>query len=310
MARLPERVLVLMGGNSAERAISLQSGQTVLAALRRLGIEAEGLDVRDDPVPALLAGRWDAAFIALHGEGGEDGTIQGVLEWVGLPYTGSGVLASALAMDKLRSKLVWQGAGLPTPAYLRIDGPGAARRAVDTLGLPLIVKPAREGSSLGMTRVERAEAIEPAWREARRYAGEVFAERWIEGRELTVAIVDGRALPVIDIETPRAFYDYAAKYQAEDTRFTCPAPLPASLLGRCQSLALEAFDILGCRGWGRIDLFCDSDEALWLIEVNTVPGMTDHSLVPMAARAAGMDFDELVAAVLGTAAVRSTGGRR
>ena len=309
MGRLPERVVVLMGGDSAERTISLQSGQSVLAALRRLGVQAEALDVTGNPVPALLAGRWDAAFIALHGEGGEDGTIQGVLEWLGLPYTGSGVLASALAMDKLRSKLVWQGAGLPTPTYLRIDDPEAAHRAVETLGLPLIVKPAREGSSLGMSRVERADAIEMAWREARRYAGEVFAERCIEGHELTVAIVDGRPLPVIGIETPRAFYDYAAKYQAEDTRFTCPAPLPALLLERCQSLALEAFEALGCRGWGRVDLFCDAREDLWLIEVNTVPGMTDHSLVPMAARAAGMDFDELVARVLSTA-WPPTGGER
>ncbi len=308
-ARLPERVVVLMGGDSAERAISLETGQSVLAALRRLGLRAEGLDISGNPVPRLLAGDWDAAFIALHGPGGEDGTIQGVLDWLGLPYTGSGVLASALAMDKLRSKLVWRGAGLPTPAYCRLDSPQDARHAVDELGLPVIVKPAREGSSLGMSRVERADEIEPAWREARRYAGEVFAERCIEGHELTVAIVDGEPLPVIGIDTPRAFYDYAAKYQADDTRFTCPAPLPETVLERCRSLALEAFSMLACRGWGRIDLFCDGRKDLWLIEANTVPGLTDHSLVPMAARAAGMTFDALVARILATARCRDGGGR-
>ncbi len=300
------RVVVLMGGGSPEREISLQTGRMILSALRRQGLEAEAVDMAGDGVDRLVAGDWGAAFVALHGPGGEDGTLQGLLEWLGLPYTGSGVMASALAMDKLRSKLVWRGAGLPTPEHRRLAGIDDLDRAIDRLGLPLIVKPARQGSSLGMSRVERAEDLEMAWREASRYAGDVFAERCVTGRELTVAIVGGRPLPIVEIETPRAFYDYAAKYEAEDTRFTCPARLDPAVAERCQARAIEAFDVLGCRGWGRVDLFVDGDGSPWLIEVNTVPGMTDHSLLPMAARAAGMDFDGLVLEILASA---TTDGR-
>ncbi len=302
------RVAVLMGGQSAEREISLASGQSVLQALLRQGVEAEAIDaVGSSLVQRLQEGSWQAVFIALHGRGGEDGSVQGLLECLRLPYTGSAVLASALAMDKLCSKAVWQGRGLPTPACVPLLTAEDCQRALDELGLPLIIKPSSEGSSIGMSRVDEASAMTAAWEKARRCHSEVFAERLIVGQELTVAILAGRALPVIAIDTPRQFYDFAAKYQAADTRFQCPASLSAEQTRACQELALAAFAALGCAGWGRVDLFLDRDGGLWLIEVNTVPGMTDHSLLPMAARAAGMDFDTLVMAILDAASTRSGG---
>ncbi len=294
------KVAVLMGGRSAERDISLRSGGAVLAALRRQGVDAHGVDAGADVVARLQAGGFARAFIALHGRGGEDGVIQGALETMGLPYTGSGVLASALSMDKLRSKRVWQGAGLPTPPCRPVTREEDLDAAMEAVGLPLIVKPVHEGSSLGMTKVYSWEALPEAWRAARAYDADVLVEQWIDGREYTVAVIGDRALPLIAISTGREFYDYTAKYDDDSTLFECPCGLPAAREAVLQALALEAFAALGCRGWGRVDLICDEDDEPWLIEVNTVPGMTDHSLVPMAARAAGLSFDEVVMEVLAT----------
>ncbi len=292
------RVAVLMGGRAAERGISLQSGAAVLRSLQRSGIDAVGVDVDGAVLRRLEAGGFSRAFIALHGRGGEDGVIQGALETLGLPYTGSGVLASALSMDKLRSKQLWRGAGLPTPPAAALGEEADLTAVPAQLGLPLIVKPVHEGSSLGMSRVDEAGDLARAWRTARELDREVLAERWVEGVEYTAAIVGETVLPLVRIETPRAFYDFAAKYEAQDTRFLCPCSLPAAREAELQALALEAFRVLGCRGWGRVDLICDEDGRPWLIEANTVPGMTDHSLVPMAARAADIGFDELVWRIL------------
>ena len=295
------KVVVLMGGNSAERAISLKSGEAVLAALRASGVEAEGLDAAaPDLLERLIAGGFGRAFIALHGRGGEDGVIQGALETLGLPYTGSGVLGSALAMDKVRSKQVWVARGLPTPDFVVAESPADLARVEETLGFPVMVKPAREGSSIGMNRVDDAEALQAAWEEASGYDSEVLIERWITGGEYTVAILEGEALPPIRLETPRAYYDYTAKYEADSTRYLCPCGLAEGEEAEIRMLALEAFRALGCSGWGRVDLLRDGDGRFLLIEANTVPGMTDHSLVPMAARAAGMDFEALVLRILAT----------
>lgn len=292
------RVVVLMGGTSAERAISLKSGQAVLTALLNSGVDAHVLDPKDGLLEGLDGKAYDRAFIVLHGRGGEDGTIQGMLELLRIPYTGSGVLASALAMDKLRSKQLWLGMGLPTPAFALLRSEADLEAAVERLGLPLMIKPAREGSSIGLTRVDKASDMAAAWKAARACDDEVIAEQWITGREFTVAVLGDRALPEILIETPHAFYDYDAKYTADDTRFTCPSDLEQTSRDAMQRLALEAFSALGCRGWGRIDMMRDADGRCWLIEANTVPGMTDHSLVPMAARAEGMSFDGLVLSIL------------
>lgn len=293
------KVAVLMGGWSAERTISLNSGQAVLDALTSRGVDAHGIDVRRETVLKDMAdGGFNRAFIILHGPGGEDGVMQGALELMGLPYTGSGVMASALAMDKLRSKQLLEGAGIPTPPYVVLDETTDPGWATATLGLPLMVKPALEGSSIGMSKVNEAELLSEAWRKAAEFNGAVLAERWIEGREYTVAILDGMPLPAICLETPRDFYDYEAKYQANDTRYLCPCGLSAEDEQRLQRLALSAFQALGAEGWGRVDIMCAEDGTPFVIELNTVPGMTDHSLVPMAARAAGIEFDELVLRIL------------
>lgn len=293
------KVAVLMGGTSGEREISLLSGQAVLAALQRQGVDAHGLDVQGaDVLEALRTGGYARAFIALHGRGGEDGVIQGALELLGLPYTGSGVMASALAMDKLRTKQLWQGAGLPTPQGAVIRSEADLDGLPQRLGLPLIIKPAHEGSSLGMTKVTSEAALLPAWRLAAGLDTQVFAERWIDGPELTCAILDDGALPLIRVETPHDFYDFEAKYRADNTRYHCPCGLERQDEQALQELALQAFAAVGCRGWGRVDMLRDAAGQTWLIEVNTIPGMTDHSLVPMAARAAGIDFDELVWRIL------------
>jgi len=293
------KVAVLMGGWSAERAVSLNSGQAVLDALRAGGVDAVGIDVRRERVIRdLLNGGYDRAFNILHGPGGEDGVMQGLLEVLGLPYTGSGVLASALAMDKLRSKQLLEGAGLPTPPWLVLDEDFDADYVSATLGLPVMIKPALEGSSLGMSKVDDSTGLRQAWREAAAYEGAVLAERWIEGAEYTVAILGDTPLPVIRLETPREFYDYAAKYQADDTRYLCPCGLDEEEERRLQRLALAAFEALGAQGWGRVDILCDEAGTPYVIELNTVPGMTDHSLVPMAARAAGLDFEQLVLRIL------------
>ncbi|VAW99300.1 D-alanine--D-alanine ligase [hydrothermal vent metagenome] len=297
------KVAVLMGGLSAEREVSLRSGAAVLTALQRQNIDAHGVDVGHDIVSVLLDGQFDCAFIALHGRRGEDGVIQGVLETLNIPYTGSGVLGSALSMDKVRSKQVWQTAGLPTPAFAVLNDDSDWSAVVDELGLPLAVKPVHEGSSLGATRVEHLKNLEPAWRNAAEFDATVMAEPWIIGEEYTVGILDGEALPVIRLETPREFYDYEAKYNTDDTRYHCPSGLSAADEQQFQALALSAFTALGATGWGRIDFMLDKNGAPWLLENNTVPGLTDHSLVPMAAQAAGIDFDELILRVLSAAMV-------
>ena len=293
------KVAVLMGGWSAERTVSLNSGQAVLDALRHAGVDAHGVDVRRESVMHdLLEGQYARAFIILHGPGGEDGVMQGALEVLGLPYTGSGVMASALAMDKLRSKQLLEGAGIPTPPYLVLEEDFDPDYVVATLGLPLMVKPALEGSSIGMTKVNEVEDLPVAWQKAASFKGEVLVERWIEGREYTVAILGDTPLPAICLETPREFYDYEAKYQATDTRYLCPCGLAAEEEHRLQRLALAAFQALGAEGWGRVDIMCTQDGTPFVIELNTVPGMTDHSLVPMAAKAAGIDFAQLVLRIL------------
>jgi D-alanine-D-alanine ligase len=287
-----------MGGRSAEREISLKSGTMVLDALKKSGVDAHAFDPRDSGLDALKAQRFDRAFIALHGRFGEDGTVQGALEYLGIPYTGSGVMASALAMDKWRTKLLWQAAGLPTPGCelmtARTDSAELAKR----LGLPLMVKPAREGSSIGMTKVTSVEKIAPAYEVAARYDEVVIAERFIEGAELTAGILADEPLPLIRLETPREFYDYEAKYFANDTRYILPCGLPADEERFVQRTALEAFRVLGCSGWGRVDVMLDRGGSPYLLEVNTIPGMTDHSLVPMAARAQGISFENLVVRIL------------
>jgi len=302
------RVAVLYGGVSSERAVSLISGKAVLEALLRRGVAAEGFDPADKPLTDLLAGGFTRVWIALHGPGGEDGTVQGALECLGLPYTGSGVLGSALGMDKLRTKRLAQAIGVPTAPYLVLAEPEDLPMALGQLGLPMIIKPATQGSSVGMARVERAEQLEGAWREALRFDPVVFVEPWITGAEYTVGILQGTALPSIRIETPRAFYDYEAKYLSSDTRYHVPSGLSGQAEAHLANLAVAAFEACGAEGWGRVDFMMDSTGRPLLLEINTVPGMTDHSLVPMAARAAGIDFDELVWRVLETSFTRIPAG--
>lgn len=293
------KVAVLMGGWSAEREVSLKSGQAVLSALSQRGVNAHGVDVRMETiVQQLQQGSFDRAFIALHGRGGEDGVIQGVLEVLGIPYTGSGVLASALAMDKLRTKQLLVGMGLPTPDFMLLQADSDFEHVVASLGLPLSVKPALEGSSLGMTKVNSVDQLSAAWATATQFEGPVLVESWIEGDEYTVSILGDKALPTIRLETPREFYDYAAKYEADTTQFFCPCGLSPEQEGRLQKLALSAFNAVGARGWGRVDLFIDKHNKPWIIEVNTVPGMTDHSLVPLSAKTAGLAFSEVLWRIL------------
>jgi len=292
------RVALLMGGWAAEREISLRSGARVLDALRALGVDVGVVDPRDDGLDRLK--EFDRAFIILHGRGGEDGVIQGALEALKLPYTGSGVLGSALGMDKLSSKRVWRGAGLPTPEFVLLGDDTDWDAVAAQLGMPVMVKPVREGSSIGMSKVSDVAGLAAAYRRAAEYDRVVIAERWIRGQEFTVGILNGRALPVIRLETPCEFYDYEAKYSRNDTRYYCPCGLSPAEEAEVQRLALQAFDTLGCSGWGRVDLMRDEQGRSWLLEVNTVPGMTDHSLVPMAAKAAGLSFEALVWEILGT----------
>ncbi|MFP5505300.1 MAG: D-alanine--D-alanine ligase [Gammaproteobacteria bacterium] len=293
------KVAVLYGGTSAEREVSLKSGRAVLEALHKRGVDAHGVDVVDGSVLEVLrSGGYARAFIALHGRGGEDGVIQGALETLGLPYTGSGVLGSALGMDKVRTKQIWLAAGLPTPKFLVLEHEADLDRVAAELGFPVMIKPAHEGSSIGMSKVERAADLPAAWRAAMQYDRAVLAEAWITGREYTAAILGEQTLPLIRLETPHAFYDYEAKYRADDTRYHCPCGLSEAQEQGLRELALRAFHAVAAQGWGRVDLMCDRDGKPYLIEVNTVPGMTDHSLVPMAARAAGIDFEALVWRIL------------
>lgn len=297
----PERfgkVAVIYGGSSAEREISLASGAAVLQGLLDAGVDAVGVDAGAGLLTELHNLQPDRIFIALHGPGGEDGTVQGALEWLAMPYTGSGVQASALAMDKLRCKQLWLGAGLPTAAFTVLEEESDWTKVLSELGGSAIVKPANEGSSLGMAKAETADELEQAWRAAASYDGSVIAEAWMSGEEYTVAILNGRALPVIKLETDRTFYDYEAKYQSEDTRYLCPCGLSPEREQQLQQLALNAFNSLGCRGWGRVDVMVDNQGDWQLLEVNTIPGMTDHSLVPMAAKAAGLSFSDLVVEIV------------
>ena len=298
------RVAVLMGGASAEREVSLRSGKAVLNALLVREVDAIGLDVGGNLVEPLLESSYDRVFNIIHGRGGEDGVLQGALEALGIPYTGSGVLASALAMDKLRTKLCWLGSGLPTPGWMLLEDQGDLNRCAEQLGFPLIVKPANEGSSIGMSRAGNLAELQEAWNIAAQYDCDVFADVWGEGKEYTAAILDGQPLPLIRLETPNVFYDFDAKYRADTTRYHCPCGLDGDKETELQALAIRACQTLGVKGWGRVDLLVDKENRPWLIEVNTVPGMTDHSLVPMAAKAQGIEFDELVWRILETSLVQ------
>jgi D-alanine-D-alanine ligase len=292
------KVAVLLGGKSAEREVSLKSGGMVLKALRSRGVDAHPFDPAERSLEDLVKEKYERAFIALHGRFGEDGTVQGILEWLGIPYTGSGVLASALAMDKLRTKRLWGAEKLPTPAYELLGEDTNFRITARRLGVPLMVKPASEGSSIGMSKVRAAAKLEEAYRLAAKYDRVVIAEQFVDGMELTGAILGERALPLIKLETPRDFYDYEAKYLADDTRYIVPCGLPAKKEQELQELCVAAFRSLGCSGWGRVDLMLNRRGRPFLLEVNTSPGMTDHSLVPMAARAVGLSYDDLCVKIL------------
>ncbi|UVL55458.1 D-alanine--D-alanine ligase [Pseudomonas sp. B21-032] len=292
------RVAVLYGGKSAEREVSLKSGAAVIQALTSAGVDVVAIDVGDDLLQRLLSEKIDRAFIILHGRGGEDGSMQGLLECLGIPYTGSGILASALAMDKLRTKQVWHSLGIPTPRHAVLSSEADCISAGAELGFPLIVKPAHEGSSIGMAKVQGVDELIAAWKDAATYDSQVLVEQWIHGPEFTVATLRGQVLPPIALGTPHTFYDYDAKYIANDTQYRIPCGLDAAKEQELIDLTARACDAIGIAGWGRLDVMQDEQGRFWLLEVNTAPGMTDHSLVPMAARAAGLDFQQLVLAIL------------
>jgi len=289
------RVAVLMGGRSAEREISLISGNAVLA-----GLQHKGIDVSFDICQKIASGEFERAFIVLHGRGGEDGEIQGFLQAVNLPYTGSAITASVLSMNKRLSKLAWIQQGLPTAIFMPVTEQTDTQALVDELGLPLIIKPVNEGSSIGMSKVNDIAELQQAIDLALKYDADVIAEQWIHGEEYTVAILDGEALPAIRLKTPHEFYDFDAKYHANDTEYLCPCGLDADVEQGMQDIAVKAFNALGMKGWGRIDFMRDSQGNLFLLEANSVPGMTDHSLVPMAAKQAGLSFEDLVWRILET----------
>ena len=290
------KVAVLFGGPSAEREVSLNSGSRVLAALQGQGIDAHAFDPASQPLDALKG--YDRAFIALHGRHGEDGTIQGALEVMHIPYTGSGVLASALAMDKFRTKLMWQAAGLAIPEYALLTADSDFAEVEEELGLPLFVKPAHEGSSIGITKVKERGALKSAYEAAAKFDPLVIAEKGVMGGEYTVGIIGDEAMPIIKIEPATEWYDYEAKYNRDDTQYLCPCGLPEAKEMEIRKGALEAFRVLGGRGWGRVDFLMDEDGKHYFLEVNTAPGMTDHSLVPMAARVSGLEYPALVRRVL------------
>jgi len=300
------KVAVLLGGRSAERAVSLKGGKRVLDALKRKGVDAHGFDPAERAIAALATDGYQRVFIALHGRFGEDGTVQGMLELMGIPYTGSGVLASALAMDKWRTKLLWQACAVPTPRYELLHRDSDFKAVAQRLGLPIMVKPASEGSSIGMSKVRKATDLEEAYALAANYDRLVIAEQFIEGSELTAAMLGPEALPLILLETPHDFYDYDAKYLANDTRYIIPCGLPPEAENTILAEARRAFDVLGCRGWGRVDMMLDRAGEPYFLEVNTSPGMTDHSLVPMAARHVGLSYEDLCLRILDSAGL-STG---
>lgn len=296
-----KRIAVLFGGTAAERDVSLKSGNAVLAALRARGVQAEGIDTGTLDINLLK--QFDAAFVAVHGRGGEDGSLQGLLESIRLPYTGSGVMASAIGMDKIRTKLLWQACGLPTPGFRAYSG---AQVWVDQLAadrFPVMVKPAREGSSIGMGKANNAAEFVTALATAQQYDQDVVVEEWMSGGEFTVAVLGDRPLPPIRLVPANGFYDYEAKYLRNDTQYLCPCGLSDERIAEMQQLALAAFRAVGCRGWGRVDVMMDGEGRFRLLEINTVPGMTDHSLVPMAARAAGLEFADLVLAILAASGI-------
>ena len=292
------KVAVLFGGRSAEREISLMSGSAVLEALRGSGVDAHAFDPAQRDLSELKRDRFDRVFIALHGRYGEDGTVQGALELLGIPYTGSGVMASALCMDKLRTKMVWVAAGLPTPKWQVLTAGSDWAQVARDLRLPLIVKPGREGSTLGLTKVTSAEDVKAAYEHAATYDTQVLAEEFVQGTELTAAFLGEHALPLVRIEAPQGNYDYQNKYFSDETRYLCPCGLAPEEEAPIQAMVLRAAAVLGCSGWGRADLIRRADGSVSLLEMNTSPGMTGHSLVPMAARAAGLDFDHLVLRIL------------
>lgn len=301
------RIAVLMGGNAAERTVSLRSGEAVYQALLQAGADVIAIDVQGHGLEQITQHQFDLVFNAMHGRGGEDGTIQGALEWLGVPYTGSGVMASAIAMDKWRTKMIWSAAGLPTPKAYLLDQQSDWLEVISALDNNAIIKPAREGSSIGMRRVHNHTELQESYVYASQYDALVLAEQWVTGAEFTVAIVNGEALPPIRLRTSHEFYDYEAKYQSDDTEYILPCGLSAEKEQELKDIVLRAFNVLGCEGWGRIDVMQDQQENFWLLEANTVPGMTDHSLVPMAAKAMGMDFTQLVLALLQEAKDRKRG---
>lgn len=291
------RVGVIMGGTSAEREVSLKSGSAVLAALLEEGVDAVGIDAAENLVGKLQSLGIERVFNVLHGRGGEDGTLQGLLKFMQIPCTGSGVLASALSMDKVRSKYIWQRLGLSTPDFRLLTAETDWSEVLAAFE-KVVVKPVREGSSIGMSIVTTAAQLQEAWQRAAAFDSDVMAERYIRGPEYTVSLLAGEVLPAIELRTTHTFYDYHAKYIANDTQYLCPAPLSAEDTATLNALCLQAFNSLGCEGWGRVDVMRDEQGQFWLLEVNTVPGMTDHSLVPMAARASGLSFGELLLKVL------------
>ncbi|MBU0913356.1 MAG: D-alanine--D-alanine ligase [Gammaproteobacteria bacterium] len=294
------KVAVMFGGTSAEREVSLRSGAAVLAALQKQGVDAHAFDPKDQPLSALTSAGFDRVFIVLHGRGGEDGTMQGALQLMGLPYTGSRVLGSALAMDKIRCKWLFQAQGLPTAKFLVAEAGKQLnyQDILQQLAGKVMVKPANEGSSIGMSAASTAQELEQALAVACKYDSDVLVEQWIQGREFTVTVLNGKALPIVEMRTPRSFYDYEAKYQSNSTEYLCPAPLTADQTAFLQQVAAAAFTAVGASGWGRVDAMLDEQGNFYLLEVNTVPGMTEKSLVPMAAKAAGLSFEQLVLQIL------------
>jgi D-alanine-D-alanine ligase len=297
------KVAVLLGGKSAEREISLMSGNAVLAALKARRVDAYGFDPASRPLEELKREGFQRVFIALHGRYGEDGTVQGALELMNIPYTGSGVMASALSLDKWRTKLVWRAVGIPSPKFAMLEAASDWGKVAANLGLPLIVKPAREGSTIGLTKVGAASELPAAYALAAKHDDLVLAEEFVAGQELTAAVLGEIALPLVRIEAPQGNYDYQNKYFSDDTKYHCPAGIRADLESAIQEMTLKAFRVLGCEGWGRADLILRADGSFSFLEMNTSPGMTGHSLVPMAARAAGISFEDLVLTILESAHV-------
>lgn len=305
MSEVLSRVAVLMGGISAEREVSLKSGTAILNALLRSGVDAFGIDLQRNAVQQLLDAEFDVAFVALHGRGGEDGCIQGVLEWLGKPYTGSGVMASAIGMDKYKTKQVWSMGGLYTPKSTLLHSKEELEKVCDTFTFPVMVKPIHEGSSIGIVKAKDQNELLEAYNDALQYDKLVMVEEFVKGNEYTVAVVSGEALPVIGMVPSNDFYDYEAKYQSLDTVYNLPCGLESAVEDRLKVLSKKAYEMIGCEGWGRVDVIIDDSGMPWLIEINTCPGMTERSLVPQAAKHAGTDFDTLVVSILETANLKA-----